>query len=89
MPHYASSARTTGHDIGTSPTQLAAFDINRDYITIQNTEGVLYVRLGGVASCSTYTYRINKNATLELDWKGVISAVREAGAGYVSITELL
>jgi hypothetical protein len=69
---------------------LALPNDGRDLIIIHNQQYVLYVKCGLNAALNDYTYRLTRNATLELPgYIGAVSAIAEDGTTYVRVTELL
>ncbi len=71
------------------PVQLCA-PRDRDSLFIHNSAGYLFVRLGGNASVSDYTFRLSPNSTLSLDdWGGAVTAIKQAGSSYIMFTEII
>lgn len=72
-----------------NPVELLPNTGRRAKIIIQNSAGVLYVKLGANASSSNFTYRLNSNAVLETEhYHGVVTGIRQSGIGTVLVTEL-
>ena len=71
------------------PVVLLESSDNRKSFVIHNSVGVLFVRLGGEASAALHTFRLPTNATLEFgDFRGKVTAIKEAGQSAILITEL-
>jgi uncharacterized radical SAM superfamily protein len=70
-----------------SPTNLVDTNEHNTRVVIHNRLGVLYVKLGKECSSIDHTYRINKDAILEItDYTGPITAVTASGAGFVDVS---
>ena len=91
--HGPMTSATTAVEINaTTPTTIAAANIDRKQLIVTNSSGALvYIKLGLGATDSDYTVRMNTNdvfATALYGYTGVITAVRGSGTGTVLVTEI-
>ena len=71
------------------PVVLLESSDNRKSFVIHNSVGVLFVRLGGDASTNVFTFRLPSSTTLEYgEFRGRVTAIKEAGQSAILITEL-
>lgn len=77
--------------VDTSSTILLGYNPKRSLIILQNTAGVLYVKLGVGAGTGlgNYSFTMEAGQVLSLDQYGnMLSAVRATGTGTVIVTEV-
>ena len=81
---------TAGVSVGhLAPVILLESNENRDGFILQNTNGVLFVKLSKYASNTNFTYRLTANTTLELSpYSAWVTAISQNGMSDVLITEL-
>ncbi len=62
---------------------------NRVRYVIQNTSGVVYIRLGGLCTPEYYSYRLPTSAVLEDQFQGEITAciLADGDFGIIQVTE--
>jgi hypothetical protein len=68
---------------------LAASNPARVKLIVHNEAGTLFVKLGTLATTSSYSYRLTANATLELtQYTGDVTAIKLTGTSSALVTEL-
>lgn len=92
LPGRASTATLTSvADAATSATILAANTSRMGAIIHNNSTAILYIKFGATASATSYTYRLEPNATWEMAapvYTGIIDGIWSANAsGSAYITE--
>ena len=84
----AGTAEVTGSLVtATEPTDLIDTNLIKGNVVIHNRVGKVFVKLGTGASDTSHTYKLNPDAVLEVNnYVGPITAIMEAGTGYVDVT---
>lgn len=89
----ALSTRAVTGAVLVSDTTAVDLSVTTDYtksLVVHNRSGVLFVKLGKEASAENFTYRLNKDAILELDgYMGPLTAVKQLGVTFVDVTEII
>ncbi len=80
-------AKTNAYIVGTTSATLLDTNVNRVKWSCQNTQGVLYIKLGYGCTPQLYSYRLPTSAILEDTFDGPISACVASGTGICFITE--
>jgi hypothetical protein len=87
----ATATLSSVNDTATSTTLLAANAARLGVIIHNDSTSILYAKFGATASATSYTYRVEPNATLELayGYTGLIDGIWSAdAAGAARITEI-
>jgi hypothetical protein len=73
--------------VSTGPTDIVDTDLENSRVVIHNRLGVVYVKLGRDCSSADYTWRLNKDAILNISNSiGPITACTASGAGFLDVT---
>lgn len=83
------TATVTNLSVGVTVSTLSASNAAKTKVIIWNETGTLYVKLGTLASSTSYSYRLTANMSLEVEgYHGVISGIKASGTTSVLVTEI-
>ena len=85
-----STATVTNTSVGSgAAVTLAASNAARVKLIVVNEAGTLFVKLGTVASSTSYSYRLVAGTNLEItSYTGTVTAIKASGTSAVLVTEL-
>jgi|ERR1019366_5296293 hypothetical protein len=87
-PSPSTTATVTAIVVTTSPTVLLSLNLLRKGFAIQNTSGIIFVKLDTTVSTALYSYELPKKGILEIEnYCGPVSAVTTSGTVTVMVTE--
>ena len=92
-PETVSTSSVSSTSASASSVTVLASNANRKLaIFVNDADKIAYVKLGGTASATSYSYKLQPNSTLELAqpvYTGVVDAIWETGpTGAMRVTEL-
>lgn len=90
IPGYptASESHISSYTLFPGISTLIADDFDsRLFLTIQNTNSRVFIKLGDNASLTDFSYILPKNGVLELKYAGIVTAVVESESSTLTVTE--
>jgi hypothetical protein len=92
-PETVSTSSVTSTSASASSVTVLASNANRKLaVFVNDSDKIAYVKLGGTASTTSYSYKLQPNSTLELAqpvYTGVVDAIWETSpTGAMRVTEL-
>jgi hypothetical protein len=87
-PAFSTTAITTAITVTTSPVVLLASNPARKGFAVQNTTGVVFIKLDSTVTTGLYSYELPRGGILEIEnYTGPVAAITAAGSIVVMVTE--
>lgn len=82
-------ATVTSVSVSTTVATLSASNSAKTKVIVFNEDGILYVKLGSGATSASYSYKLTKQSTLEIDgYTGIVTGIKDTGTTNALVTEV-